>query len=228
MPRFSLATLRFGSPVRRRRPPFALVLVVIAAALGGAVLVAGGGVGAGGEKQTPPPTFVGSGPARVCVTAHAQAASSRRTTLRIPAQATAPVSASARATVGRVTVTATLSKRVVERATLTRKLFARQDAISSRRVCVRAGTAHAAHTFALNKAYHSAVTAARAAATKQAATSLAGLVAHVRPATYAEAERIVHTRARSAAAVARQALAQDALARATAKAAARNRALHTS
>jgi hypothetical protein len=126
--------------------------------------------------------------------------------------------------VGRVTVTATLSKRIVEHATVTRRLFARQAAIATRRVCVRAATAHAAHTAALNKAYRSALAAARAAAGKQAAGSLAQIVAHVRPATYAQAERVVQVRARSAAAAVHHALAQEALVKATAKAAARDRA----
>src|SRR5690349_2289802 len=171
MPRFSLTAVRLGPPVRRRRPPFALVLVVIAAALGGGLLLIGGGVGSGtgAGSASPPPTFVGSGPTRVCVTGHAQFEASRRATVRIPVEATAPVSATARATVGRVTVTATLSKRIVEHATVTRRLVARQAAIATRRVCVRAATAHAAHTAALNKAYRSALAAARAAAGKQAA-----------------------------------------------------------
>ena len=131
------------------------------------------GGGTGGAKHTPPPTFVGSGPARECVTGHAQFEARRRTTIRIPVEAAAPVSATARATVGRVTVTATLSKRVVERATVTRELFARQAAIASRRVCVRAGTVQAGHTAALNRSYRAAVTAAHASASKQAAKSLA-------------------------------------------------------
>jgi hypothetical protein len=161
------------------------------------------------------------------VTGHAQFAASRRATIRIPVEAAAPVSASARATVGRVTVTATLSKRIVERATVVRELFARQAAIVSRRVCVRARTAQAAHTAALNKAYHSALAAARAAADKQAASSLAGLVAHVRPATRAAAQRMIEARARSAAVAAHQALSQLALAKATAKAVARNKLSRT-
>jgi hypothetical protein len=202
-----------------------LVLVVIAAAMGGAFLLAGGGTGqnAGSGNHPPLPTFVGSGPARECVTGHAQFAASRRATIHIPVEATAPVSATARATVGQVTVTATLSKRIVERATVTRRLFARQAAIASRRVCVRAGTAQAAHTAALNKAYRSAHAAARAAAGAQADKSLAGLIAHVRPATRATAERMIEARARSVAATAHQALAQQALAQATARATARNK-----
>jgi hypothetical protein len=224
MPRFSLAALRLGPPVRRRRPPFALVLVVIAAAMGGAFLLGGGGAGTGRGNASPPPTFFGSGPTRACVTGHAQFEARRRATVSIPVEATAPVSATARATVGRVTVTATLSKRIVEHATVTRKLFARQAAIATRRVCVRAATAHAARTAALNKAYRSALAAARAAAGKQAAESLAQVVARVRPATYTEAERLAQIRARSAAAEVHHVLAQEALVRATAKATARNRA----
>ena len=181
----------------------------------------------GGTKHTPPPTFVGSGPARGCVTGHAQFEARRRATIRIPVEATAPVSATARATVGRVTVTATLSKRVVEHATVTRELFARQAALGSRRVCVRAGTVQAAHTAALNRSYRAAVAAAHTSANEQAAKSLAELVAHVRPAAQAAAVRMVQARARSAAATARQTLAQEALAKATAKAAARNKRLHT-
>ncbi|MGN6170782.1 MAG: hypothetical protein ACTHQQ_21825 [Solirubrobacteraceae bacterium] len=202
---------------------------MIAAAMGAVFLVAGGGVGggAGSAKRPPAPTFAGSGPARECVTGHAQFEAKRRTTIRIPVEAAAPISATARATVGRVTVTATLSKRVVEHATATRKLFARQAAIASRRVCVRASTKQAAHTAALNKAYHSSLAAARAAANKAAAQSLAGLVAHVRPATQAAVERMVKARAARAAATAHEALAQEALAKATAKATDRNKQSRT-
>jgi hypothetical protein len=126
-----------------------------------------------------------------------------------------------------VTVTATLSKRVVERATVTRELSARQAGIASRRVCVRAPTVQAAHTAALNRAYRAALAAARASANKQASISLAGLVAHVRPTTHAAAVRLVQARARSAAATAHQTLAQEALAKASAKASARNKRLQT-
>jgi hypothetical protein len=71
------------------------------------------------------------------------------------------------------------------------------------------------------------VAAARTAAKHQAAKSLAGLVAHVRPAARADADRMVRARARNAAAAAHEALARQAFAQATAKAVARNKVSRT-
>lgn len=222
MARFSIAALgrRLRPGSLRRRPPFALVLVAIAAAMAGAFLLVGGGSGSspGGATHPPPPKFVGSGPSRGCVTAHAASSATRTTTIHIPVQASAPASATARATVGRVTVTATVKKSLVERATVSRKLIARQSGFASRRACVRAGSAQAAHTAALNKAYRAAVSAARADADREAAKGLANLVRDVRPATRAQAQRTAAAAAQTAAASARQALASEALAEATARA----------
>ncbi len=84
-------------------------------------------------------------------------------TIRIPVEATAPVSATARVTVGRVTVTATLTNASWS-APRPREAYSPPGRIASRRVCVRARTVQAAHTAALNKAYSSRQAAARGAA----------------------------------------------------------------
>ncbi len=215
-----MAPGRFKAVLRRfkRRPPFALVLVVVAAAIAGAFVLVGSSGTAGHDTPVPAPKLIGAGPNRVCTTAHAQATDTASGTIRLQVSASAPVSATGRATVGRASATVRLTQRVVERATVARPVSVRRRVVVARRACARAGSAQAARGVALTTAYRAALPVARAQAKQQAARDLVQLEARVRPQTLASAQRTVNARAHAAAAAAQPALAQRAAAAARAKA----------
>jgi hypothetical protein len=201
----------------RRRPPFALVLIVLAAAIGGAFVLLGGSGGAGGDVHRPP-TLIGSGRGRACVTAHASAAATAKTTIRLRVSHAVPISATGEAKTARGSVTVRLSQRIVEHGSVARPLSVRRTVVVARRACSRRSSDQAARGAALTAAYHAALTAARPEARAQAQRELARLVARVRPATLAGAQRKVDGEAQAAAAVARLALGRRAAADAASKA----------
>jgi hypothetical protein len=202
----------------RRRPPFALVLVAVAGAIGGGFLLVGSGSGNAGGGSSAPPKLIGSGPARACVTAHAAASHTSTTTIHLQVSASAPVSATGRATVGRATVTVRLSQRVVQHATVARPLLVRRSVVAAHRACARGESEQAARGAALTAAFHAAQSAARLEALQRATRDLQLLEARVRPQTLASAQRTVNARARAAATAVQPTLARQAFAQARAKA----------
>jgi hypothetical protein len=197
----------------RRRPPFALVLVALVAALGGAFARLSGG---GSPKSTPTPSTPTQASASACVTARAQAQATARQTLWAPVTVTVPVSVTERAAVRQTTVSATLSENVVERATGTRTIEVHRVVVASRRACARGTTSDAARGAALNRAYSQALAAAKLGAEAAAEKALAAHAAQQLPALQAQTRAQLESAASTAAAAARQTLAQQALAKARA------------
>src|SRR5436305_4354723 len=145
-----------------RRPRFALVLVAILLPVVALLLLLGRGRG----PQTPaaPPTIIGSGPARSCATATARA----RVTVKAPVTAVArvvqPIAVTETATGRHGTVAVTRTQAIAEQASASRVVSLSQLESVRRRACARGSTSDAAHAIAFNRAYATALGAARKAA----------------------------------------------------------------
>lgn len=197
----------------RRRPPFALVLIALAAAIGAAFLLVGGSGGRDAGTHSPP-KLIGAGRTHACVTAHASATATAKTTIRLRVSSAVPLTVTGQAKSGRGTVTVKLSQRIVERVSVARPVLVRRAVVAARRACARGSSDQAARGSALTSAYHAALAAARPEARAQARRELARLVARLRPMTLAAAQQRADSRAHAAAATARLALEHRAAAEA--------------
>jgi hypothetical protein len=198
-----------------RRPPFALVLVALLAASGGAIALITAG---GSSKSMPAPSTPSQGATSACVTARAPAEATVTQMLRTPVTVTLPVSVTERASVGHTTVSSTLSENIVESATATRTIEVHRGVVVARRACGRGSTSEAARSSALNRAYRQALAAAKVQARAAGEKALAAYATQQLRALQSETRTALEAKARIAAASARQTLARQAMAQATARA----------
>ena len=193
----------------RRPPGFALVLSTLVAGAGIAVLLADSGSSPPGQEQ--PPT-VGLGPSHACVHAPAEAEVTARSAIVITADEEAPVSVTERATGPRGTASVTRQTLATARLRVAEPVAVRQTAEERAGACANADSSTAARDLALRKASSLALAAAHARAQRGAESALRALMRRLYPS--------VVRRARAEAAVRARQLAQDALPRLTAQAAA--------